>query len=241
MRTIISLMFLVMLAGCGGSSGSDDDSGFATTAQLPPNEATAVEAIRASIKKLQVVGMPSGHATVQSLAMLGEPVVAPSAATATGEFGTCPNMGILLGYTDGTGNPSDPLIAIFQAWRQCTGYQYETNVVNGMLKEAPRLYWDGPNCSGNPIEWEAAGASYNTQVLKNGVVFLSPRDETTLMVTAGQSPQPIGIQSVMLSADHVCQPDNETQLMYSAVPNVTQTSGVPNSTVGQYSLSGLSN
>lgn len=243
MRTMIALMFLALLAGCG----SDDDTAFATTAQLPPNEATAVAAMRAQIQTLQgqvskfneiqLIGRPTASAAsasaVREMAMLREPVVgAPSAATVAGQFGPCPNMGVQEGFDSVIG---DALSAVSKAFKTCTGYHVEYMTADGSLKTANRIFWDGPNCTGNLLEWEAGGAGYDHETLKDGVVFVDPFDGVSVRaVTAGQTPQPILIQSVWVLSNPGCQADVETQLMYKVSSNDVQITGVPNSPVGQY-------
>lgn len=243
MRTMIALMFLALIAGCG----SDDDTAFATTAQIPPNEATAVEAMRAQIdalqgqmakfNEIQIIGHPktpaSSSDSVRTLAMLREPVVgAPSAATVAGQFGPCSNMGTQEGFDSVIG---DALSAVSKAFKTCAGYHIEYMTVDGSIKPANRIFWDGPNCTGNLLEWEAGGAGYDHSTLQDGVVFINPFDGTSVLsVPSHQTPQPILIQSVWVLSNPGCQADVETQLMYRVVPNDTQVTGGPNSPVGQY-------
>lgn len=96
-------------------------------------------------------------------------------------------------------------------------------------------------CGGSDNDPTAAvdndSALATTAQLQDGVVFLNPADDSTqLMVVAHQIPQPIFIQSVMLEANHICQSDTETQLMYQVTAWSLQTSGVPAQSVGKYSL-----
>lgn len=233
MRNLI-IGLVVFLAACNGSTSnpSTDPKIAELQGELKGlNEALAAathaQALQAKgVSKLQVVGQVSGFRGEDTLS------IAP-------DFGPCTDMGILIGTTNADSSPADTLIANFQAWRQCTGYVYETAVLDGSIKVGPRVFWDGPNCTGTMYEWEASGHSFNTQALKNGVVFKSPADNSTLMVEAGQTAQPIFMQSVMTSDDPECQADVETQLMYIVTQNDFHKSGVPDDGVGIYSLGSL--
>lgn len=242
----IAILFIAaLLAGC---NSSDDDSALQQQISAVPNEATAVQAMRAQIsdlqfqiskfKELQLIGNPLITKTdsVRAMAMLREPIAAPSAGTTNGQFGPCSDMGVMIGFTNQDGAPAEAVSATGQDWKQCTGYYYSTNISGGTIGTAPRLFWDGPNCTGNMYEWESAGAGFNTQSLKAGIVFSSPLDGSVLMVTAGQIPQPIFYQSVMTRQDPICQIDQETQLVYKVEPNDVSISGVPSNGVGSYQL-----
>lgn len=154
-------------------------------------------------------------------------------AQATGiSFGPCADMGVLVGRGNDSSSPSaDPLSANLEAFQQCTGYSYNTMLGSGAVGTAPRIFFDGPCVNGEPtgnaLEWEAGGGGYNTQTLENGVVFLSPVDGAALMVRAGQTAQPILIQSVWVLSNPGCQSDVETQLMYTVTSNDVSVTGVP--------------
>lgn len=230
MRSFIVIVFLA-LAGCNG----DDDSSLVTKAQLPPNESTQIAALRAEIAQLQLIGHPIGAPikksdSIETFRMLGEPTLAPNAVTVTGQFGTCPNMGVQEGFNTSVG---DALSAGSKAFKTCTGYHTEYLTTNGAMKPAQRIFWDGPNCTGNLLEWEAGGSGYDTETLKDGVVFTSPQDGVTeFMVLAHQTPQSILIQSVWVTSNPGCQSDVETQLMYSVTPNQPQVTGTASNPVG---------
>lgn len=241
MRTVILLIVTAFLSAC---NSSDDDSGLVTKAQLPPAASTAalraeVTVLEGQMKKLTLEGKVNGivpviHTdVVRAMAMQGEPTLRAAVS-----FGPCPDMGVKVGDTNAIQDPdAGSLSAAYQAFKTCTGYLYEVSTVTGNIKAANRIFWDGPNCTGNLLEWEAGGAGYNTQTLKDGVVFLSPVDDSTqLMVTAGQTPVPTFIQSVMLDFNHVCQSDIETQPMYQVTSYSLQTTGVATGSVGLYSL-----
>lgn len=235
---------VVLMFALGGCNSSDNDSALVTQAA---NEATAVAALRAEVtdlkgklSQIQLIGhvngtIPVSKNTRELMAMQGEPTL----SAITPSFGPCPDMGVLVGFTNtGDNIGAGALSASYQAFKTCTGYLYETAVGTGNIKTANRIFWDGPNCTGNLLEWEAGGAGYNTQALQNGVVFVNPADGTMqLMVQAKQTPQPILIQSVWVLSNPGCQSDIETQLMYHVIPNDTSITGVPNSTVGNFSLS----
>lgn len=232
MRTII-FVFIGLLVGCNSSS---NDSGLQAQV-IALNQ--QVQTLQAKLDKLQLIGRPTNTIAastygVRTLAMLSEPIVgAPSAATIVGQFGPCLDMGVQDGSTTNTG-VQDALAATSKAFKTCTGYHTEYLTTDGSLKPADRIYWDGPNCTGNLIIWESGGASYDTESLKDGVVFASPLDGKTPLMVTKQTPQSIQIQSVFVSANPICQPDVETQLMYFVTPNNTQITGVPNAPVGQY-------
>lgn len=245
MRTMIVLMFLALLAGCNGSS--DDDTAFATTAQLPPNEATAVAAMRAQIATLQgqvsrfneltLIGKPSSVVSSQGISPDDFRTMGELVQTAAVAFGPCTNMGVLIGFENSFGAPANGLTAAVQDFRQCTGYQYGARISDGSITTSERIFWDGPNCTGNLLEWEAGGAGYNTTTLKNGVVFTNPADGVTVeMVKAGQIAQPIQIQSVWVRENPGCQSDVETQLMYQVTPNDVTVSAIPSGGVGAFQL-----
>lgn len=237
MRIYIALIFTLFLAACNGSS--DNDSAYATTAQLPPNEATQVADLQAQVlnlqKKmgsLQIIGKTPHKtgASVEDFRAMGEPN-----SVASVSFGPCANMGVLLGRGDNS-DSQDPLSAPIESFQQCTGYEYSVTVSTSTVAQGPRLFWDGPGCTGNMYEWNSGGGSYNDQTLEGGVVFLSPMDSSPLMVKSGQTPQPILIQSVWVLSNPGCQSDIETQSLYQVTPNDIAVSGVPNGSVGSFQL-----
>lgn len=229
----IAILFIAaLLAGC---NSSDDDSALQQQVSAIPNEATAVQALKVQVSELQnkfkeltIVGKQSvakiNYESPDSVRMMG--TITQAAASIS--FGPCTNMGVLVGRGSETSLATpDPLSANLEAFQQCTGYSYNTLLGSGTIGTAPRIFWDGPNCTGNLLEWEAAGSGYNTQTLQNGVVFLSPVDGTPLMVKAGQTPQPILIQSAWVLSNPGCQSDVEIQLMYFVTPNDVTITGIP--------------
>jgi len=245
MRAYIALFFVVFLAACNGNS--DNDSAYATTAQLPPNEATAIAAMKAQITTLQgqvsrfseltLIGKPTASVSAEGISpekfrTMGEMTQQAVAVS----FGTCSNMGVLIGFENSFGQPSSGLSATSQDFRQCTGYQYGANIADGSITTAERIFWSGAGCTGTLLIWEAGGAAYNTTTLKNGVTFASPFDGAIDMVRAGQTPVPTPFQSVWVRDNPGCQSDVETQPMYIVEPNDINVSGIPSSGVGSYQL-----
>jgi|SRR5579872_923655 len=245
MRIYIALILTLFLSACGG--GSDNDSAFATTAQLPPNEATTIAAMKAQIATLQgqvsrfneltLIGKPTATASAQGISpdtfrTMGEMTQQAAAVS----FGPCANMGVLIGFENGTGQPANANTAVAQDFRQCNGYQYGANIVDGTLTTSERLFYSGPGCTGTLLLWESGNAAYNTTALKNGVVFASPVDGTILMVQAGQTATPTQYQSVWVRENPGCQTDVETQPVYLVTPNDVNVSGVPSGGVGPYQL-----
>lgn len=238
MKTLKYLLFLTLFAlvACNGS----------TTQQVPYSDPTLVAKVDAltlalaaathedaqKFSSLKIIGQAHGVASAERTMAIGQ-AVSPN-------FGPCTDMGTLIGFvaTDSAA-ASDPLSATYEAFKTCMGYTYEAQVGPGTIRSAPRIFFGTPNCdpNGPMYEWEAAGAAYNTQTLQGGVVFLSPVDDSTqLMVAAGQTPQSVQFQTVMLDADHVCQPDMETQLVYSVSAYQLQTTGVASKSVGSFTL-----
>jgi hypothetical protein len=241
---IVLLVFIALLAGC---NTSDDDSNLATQQQVSqaisaiPSEATQVAALQtqvkslqASLNKLQLIGNAHGTATngssPDSFRTMGE--LQANSTT----FGPCTDMGVLLGRGDNA-DSQDPLSAPIESFQQCTGYEYSVTVATNTVSIGPRIFWDGPNCTGNMYEWNSGGGSYNDQTLEGGVVFLSPVDgQTSLMVKRGQTPQSILIQSAWVTSNPICQADVETQNLYSVTPNDISITGVPMLSLGQFQL-----
>jgi len=239
MRSLI-IGLVVFLAACNGSSNSV--AGI-TQAQLDaavkPLQ-TQVDSLQSqnknlqdSLAKLTLIGKV--HGVSSDIRMQGE--FRPEGVSAP-NFGPCADMGVLVGFSNpGSNNTADPLTATYQAFKQCTGYYYEAQVGTGNISVASRIFWDGPNCTGNMYEWEAGGAGYNTQILQGGIVFLSPVDGITeLAVMAGQTSQPIMIQSAWVASNPGCQSDIETQLLYTVTSNKTAITGVPNSVGANFQL-----
>lgn len=242
MKTLFACLMILFLTACNGSNNSTAPAAGITQAQLDAAVAplkadieslqTENAALKAGQSKLTLIGKVHGVASTE-LRMQGE---FRTEAVSAPNFGPCADMGVLVGFTNqGSNTAPDPLTANFQAFKQCTGYYYEAQVGTGNISIASRIFWDGPNCTGNMYEWEAGGAGYNTQTLESGVVFISPVDGSELAVTAGQTAQPIMIQSAWVAANPGCQSDVETQLLYSVTANVTSVTGVP-MTVGKYQL-----
>jgi len=239
MRITIALFFVLFLAACNGSTTNNvpytDPAVTAKLDALTQALAAATHAQAeetASLNKLTLIG--KAHGVTDSIRMQGE--FRTDAVSNGVSFGPCADMGVLVGFTSGGNNAADPLTASYQAFKQCTGYYYETQVETGALSVGARIFWDGPNCTGNEYEWEAGGAGYNTQTLQNGVVFLSPVDNSPLMVAAGQIPKPVMIQSVWVASNPGCQVDQETQLLYSVEPNNISITGVPVSVGSNFQL-----
>lgn len=243
MRSLI-IGLVVFLTACNGSTTEVQKVPYTdpqvtakidalTQALADATHAQAQEAV--SLRKLTLIGKVHGVST-ESIRMQGE--FRTEAVSTASNFGPCTDMGVLVGFTNtGNNTGAGALSASYQAFKTCSGYLYETSVQNGDIKQASRIFWDGPNCTGNQLEWESGGAGYNTQSLVNGVVFISPVDGTTqLMVRSNQTPQPILIQSAWVSSNPGCQSDIETQLMYQVTPNDVNVTGVPNKTVGNFSL-----
>ena len=238
--TIFGLM--LFLAACNGSGTTEvvqkvpysDPALVAKIAALTQALAAATHESAQKFSELSIVGKSASS----SSKMQGE--FRQEAVSNGINFGPCTGMGVLVGFINADGVPANALSALGQVFHQCTGYMYSTYISDGTLVPAPRVYWDGPCVNGvptgNPIEWEAAGNGYNTSSLQNGVVFASPVDKTPLMVEAGQTPQPILIQSVWVSSSPGCQSDVEIQNMYTVVPNDYTISGVPSAGVGKFQL-----
>src|SRR5579872_6304691 len=130
MRILIISLF-GFLAACNGT----------TIQQVPsnvPNESTQVAALQAQvialqkqIDSLQIIGKVSGKSEDTD-----------NTRALTTNFGPCSNMGVLVGFTNGT-NSADPLTSDFQAFKQCTGYQYEVGVGTGIIATAERIFRSG--------------------------------------------------------------------------------------------------
>lgn len=212
-----TVYFLVLLAGCNQG-----------TTQVPYSDPALVAKVDALTKALAAATHDSTQ-KFASLTIIGKSgLVSMDAGGLVFNFGPCPDMGVLVGRGTQINNPTgDPLSANIEAFHQCTGYDYNTVLGSGTIGTAPRLFWDGPNCTGNMLEWEAGGQGFNSQTLQDGVVFLSPVDGTPLMVKSGQTAQMIMMQSVWVLSNPGCQSDIEPQLMYFVTPNDVNVTGVP--------------
>lgn len=231
MRSFVIVLFS-LLAAC---NGSDNDSSLVTQAQLPPNEATAIAAIRAQIAKVQLIGRIVSQTQIninspREFAMQGEPII--SAITPV-SFGPCADMGILQGR--GGSDTGAALDSQFELYKQCTGYTYAISNLTGLLDVPPYLTWDGPNCTGNAyLEMDVPQNTMNADAVKNGVVFQSPLpgDTTVFQVNSTKTiPQHIMIQSAINTRGGVCGPDQEVRFVVIAMPNDVNITGVQNSLV----------
>lgn len=230
---ILIIGTILFLSACNGSTTVTNDSDLqnqinilnqevaSLKASIPPNQITNVSALQGKVSEIRLIGLPNKPQTI--FEELGGTSLTP-------QFGPCANMGIQEGAT----TTGDALSIISKAFHTCTGYHVEYNTADGSVKTAPRLWWDGPNCTGNMWEFEAFGANYDTQTLTDGVVFSNPQDGTPLMVTSGQTPQEVNFQSIMVVGTAGCQSDIEKQLMYSVAPNSTTVTGAANSPIGRY-------
>lgn len=232
---ILIIGFVLFLTACNSSGVSQQtvDSDIQTSMAKLQAQITALQASNDALKagqaKLTLIGKLHGvttDAVGRAVDAVGNPV----------SFGPCADMGVLVGFTNGTSNaPADPLTAQYQAFKQCTGYYYEVSAADGNLAPTQRLYFDGPNCNGSMFVWSASGFSFNNQVLSDGVVFISPKDGSQLMAKAGQAAVMTQVQSVYIIANGGCTADGDFQPMYAVTPNDISVSGVPES-VGQFQL-----
>lgn len=234
MRMLI-IGFVAFLCACNGSGNSTPGVTQADIqAAIAPLQAkvnalqASNDALKAGQAKLTLIGKLHGVSTDaigRMVDAVGNPV----------SFGPCADMGVLLGRGD---NPfsQDPLSAIYESFQQCTGYEYSVTVATKTVAVGPRLFWDGPNCTGKMYEWNSGGGSYNDQALDGGVVFLSPLDNSSLMVASGQIPSPVLMQSVWVTSNPGCQSDVETQNLYKVTQNDPSVTGVPMMSIGQFQL-----
>lgn len=229
-----SLIF-VMILGLVGCNSSDDDSALQQQISAIPNEATAIQALRAevsdmqtSIKKLQLIGHAHGVPSAERVLAIGS-----NAFTEAVSFGPCTDMGVYEGSTFQPGN--GPLGALYQAFKNCTGTHAEYEVDNGALKPANRTYYVSADCTGTAYEWQAGGQGYDRQTLNDGVVFVSPADGSILWVQPGQTPVMTQVQSVYILQNGDCEPDGDNQPMWVSSPtDITKNGVAPN--VGNYQL-----
>lgn len=238
MRSIIlGVMFL--LAGCNGSTApADNDSAYATKAELPPNEATAIAAMRAEIADAQAT-VSELKASVSKLQLIGQVHGTPAKAARTAglgnnnflpnsvNFGPCTDMGVLIGR--GGRDSNIPLASALESFQTCTGYSYTVSTLDGTIQGPPFAGWDGPNCTGNLlIITDIPGNGFNPQVINNGVVFTGPVDNVVYMVAAGSIPTLMSIQSSMNlgPGGGVCDTDIESRLAVQSVPNDVSITGV---------------
>ncbi len=237
MRSLI-IGLVVFLAACGG--GGTTIAGI-TQAQLDaavkPLQAqvdslqTQNKSLQDSLAKLTLIGKV--HGVSSELRMQGE---FRTEAVAAPSFGPCADMGVLVGFTAQGSNTADPLTASNEAFKQCTGYSYESVVGTGALAPTQRLYFDGPNCTGNMYVWPASGAGYNAQILQDGVVFSSPIDGSGMMVKAGQVASMIQAASVYIILNAGCSIDGDLQPMWNVTANDISITGVSSNAVGAYQL-----
>lgn len=208
---------LLFLIGCGASS--DQSVSLADFNSL----------------KAQVVTLQTQMSKLQFEGKLNTVVVAHGvltrAITQAVSFGTCPDMGLFQGR--GGSDTPDTISSQFETYKQCTGYFYTISDFTGVLDVPPFVAWDQPNCQGTAyIETDVPQNTINSQVLKGGYVFQSPANPSiTYAVTAGQTPQPVMIQSALNTRGGVCGADVETRTVVSAVVNNSAITGVPNSLV----------
>lgn len=222
------LIVMALLAGC---NQSDNDSAYATTAQLPPSEATAIAALKAqvatlqsSVEKLQLIG--NSHGVVSAARTLA---IGASAARAEAvNFGPCTDMGVLIGR--GGKDSNIPLASALESFQTCTGYAYTVSALDGTIQGPPYAAYDQPNCTGNLlIITDIPGDGFNPQVVNNGVVFTDPVSNMVLMIKAGSIPHSQQIQSAINlgPGGGVCgSPDIETRMVVSAQLNDISITGV---------------
>lgn len=239
MKTPKDLFYLILatavisVAACNSSSSSSapDPEVAALKTQVQDLSQALAAATHEDAQKLsefKLIGIPEGTTDVAGriLNAVGNVV----------SFGPCADMGVMIGFENSSNQPANALNAVSEDFKQCTGYIYGANVSDGTVTTGQRIFWDGPNCTGNLLEWEAAGGGYSTTALQGGVVFTSPVDNLVYMVRAGQTPQPVLIQSAWVLSNPGCQSDVETQLMYTVEPNDISVTGVPSNGVGKFHL-----
>lgn len=234
MRALI-IGTILFLSACNGSNSDESyiqgqiDALKQANASMTKSLAAATHADAQKFSTLQLIGKAHSVMSAERAMAIGE------IANAV-DFGPCSNMGVMIGFENANGAPANALSAVSEDFKQCTGYMYGANVLDGSITVGQRIFWDGPNCTGNLLEWEAGGFGYSTTALQGGLVFASPVDSIIYMVKSGQTPQPILIQSVWVASNPGCQADIETQLMYSVIPNDKNISGVPSEGVGKFNL-----
>lgn len=235
MRSFVIVLFS-LLAAC---NQSDNDSGFVTQAQLPPNESTQIAALRAEVRQLQLIGRPVGtsvHAdSIETFRMLGEPTLAPAAVTVTGQFGPCANMGVLQGR--GGSDTPNPLLSQFEIYKNCMNETYSISTTTGLLDIPPYLAWDGPNCTGNAyLEMDVPQNTMNNDAIKSGLVVQSPlpNDASVFEINSTKNPpKVITIQSALNTRPGSvgCTTDIEARLVVLLIPNNNSSTGAPNSMI----------
>ena len=224
---------LLFLAACNGSTEVvqkvpySDPALVAKIAALTQALAAATHEDAQRFDKLQLVGRAHGVASAERTLAIGQAAVVPP------NFGPCTDMGVLEGETTDQGNGT--LGATYQAFKNCMGIHAEYAVDTGDLKIANRVYFTSSDCSGLPVVWQAGGQGYNSQILNDGVVFISPVDGKDYLVPPLQSPQITQVGSVYVVVQGVCETDGDLQPMWTTVPNDTSKSGVPTS-VGAYHI-----
>lgn len=257
MRYLI-IGFMLLLSACGGSDNdpkavipADDDSIYVTQVQLQAAinsvndssaDATQIQALQqqidtlsAQLNQLQLIGRPgntivSEKDTIRSFRMMGEPTLAPAAATIAGQFGPCANMGVLEGKAGGTSTLTSPI----ETFQTCNGYEYSVSAVDGSLQSIS-IEFDGPNCTGNAY---ASIGTINSQVAINGAVFVNPLNKSVVYVSAGsQKSTPIIISFSDPSGvcSNLSSPGPDTAFI--TIPNNTSITGVSNSPIMTFGIS----
>lgn len=227
---------LLFLAACNGSTEVvqkvpySDPALVAKIAALTQALAAATHADAQKFAGLQLIGHSQGVADVNTREILLPGEKPPLRAV---DFGPCTDMGVLEGDTSQPGNGT--LGAEYQSFKNCLGIHAEYSVATGVLKTANRVYFTSSDCSGLPVVWQAGGQGYNSQILNDGVVFISPVDGKDYLVPPLQSPQITQVGSVYVVVQGVCETDGDLQPMWTTVPNDTSKSGVPTS-VGEYHI-----
>lgn len=229
---ILIIGFAVFLSACNGSSTSTPDNTQAKLDKLTQAlaAATHIQAQQTdTISKLQLFGKPSG--------VTAERVMAIGAAAQTINFGPCADMGVKVGSIYKSG----PLDEQFQAFKQtktdiCPGVYAEYEVKTGNLRQAPRIFFDGPNCTGNAFEWDSGGQGYDRQKLASGVSFISPFDGSLMWVAPGTQPINTQVASIFTIDNGTCDVDLDFQPMWLAVVITTAESGVPTSVGPDYQV-----
>lgn len=237
----LAAAFTIIVAGLvacgGGGSSSNADSGVSLTAfnalQAQVNALQAsVTADEKLLANVALIGHAPGTSAVTAFAerTSGVRTLAislPGSRSNAVDFGQCTNMGQYVG--SGAPNPSGSTVDFF---KQCTGVTYGVNssapLPDGNFPVAqPAIMWfDGPNCTGNVIQFANDG-QYNYHTLLGGIVFISPVDGTTeywvQATAAGVTPG--NLVSASIYTAHTCSPDVETHVGFIAILNVTDGTG----------------
>lgn len=149
-----------------------------------------------------------------------------SVVTSAITFGPCPDMGQHIG--DST---PDPAGTTFVYFKQCpiNGIQYIYGVLveTGAIRDAAKTWYTSTDCSGSAIEIDD-GEIFNRLALQQGVVFRSPKDNSMVMVAAGQAGASVTAHSDF-SDGGVCTTEDTTAPGYSVSANDINVTGVPGS------------